>query len=278
MAEIHPTAIVEDGAQIGEGAVVGPFCHVGAQVQIGSGTRLISHVVVAGRTTLGTGNTLYPFSSIGHAPQDLKYKGEPSTLTIGDNNTIREHVTMNPGTEGGGMVTRVGSSCLFMASTHVGHDCILGDHIIMANNATLGGHCNVEDYALLGGLSAVHQFVRIGAHACLGGMSGLEYDLIPFGTAVGDRASLVGLNMIGLKRRGFTTAQRAALREAYARLFASDATLNERTDAVAQTFPDDPGVAQVVAFIRAPSRRSLCLPATPTVPAAPALGDADGEA
>jgi len=266
MADVHASAVVEDGAQLGEGVSVGPFCHIGQQVKIGAGTQLKAHVVVAGQTTIGAGNRIFPFASIGHEPQDLKYKGEPSTLEIGDNNTIREHVTMNPGTEGGGMVTRVGSNCLFMASTHVGHDCILGDHVVMANNATLGGHCIVEDYAFLGGLSAVHQFVRIGSHAMVGGMSGLEFDLIPFGMAIGDRAHLVGINLVGLKRRGFTRENVKNLRSAYNEFFARGENLSDRVASARARFPQDPCVGQVVDFIQGPSQRSLCLPAEPTTP------------
>ena len=198
MTNIHPTAVVDPKAEIASTALIGPYCVVGPDVRLGESVELLSHVAVAGRTTIGDGTRIFPFASIGHRPQDLKYRGEPSTLDIGKNNQIREHVTMNPGTEGGGMVTRVGNDCLFMASAHVAHDCILGDNVIMANNATLAGHVTVGEFAFLGGLSAVHQFVRIGKHAMIGGMSGVEGDVIPFGTVIGNRAHLNGLNIVGL--------------------------------------------------------------------------------
>jgi UDP-N-acetylglucosamine acyltransferase len=202
MPEIHPTAIVAGGARLAEDVVIGPYCVVGDNVVLGAGVRLLSHVVVDGRTSVGEGTRIFPFVSIGLEPQDLKYRGEASTLVIGRHNTIREHVTINPGTAGGGMVTRIGDHCLLMVGAHVAHDCQLGDHVIMANNATLAGHVVVEDYALLGGLSAVHQFVRIGRHAMIGGMSGVERDVIPYGQVMGDRARLTGLNIIGMQRRG----------------------------------------------------------------------------
>lgn len=178
---IHPTAIIAKTAKLAKDVNVGPYCVIDGEVEIGEGTELKSHVAVSGRTKIGKHNTIFPFASLGHAPQDLKYKGEKSELVIGDHNTIREHVTMNPGTEGGGMLTKVGSHNLFMMSAHVAHDCMVGDHVILANNATLGGHVQVGDYAIIGGLSAVHQFVRIGMGAIIGGMSGVEHDVIPFG-------------------------------------------------------------------------------------------------
>jgi len=263
MPDIHSSAVIEHGAEIAETAKVGPFCTVGAHVVIGEGTVLHSHVAIAGRTRLGANNKVFPFVSLGHPPQDLKYRGEPSELVIGDNNTIRETATMNPGTEGGGMLTEVGSGGLFMAGAHVGHDCRVGDHVVFANNATVAGHCVVEDHAILGGLSAVHQFVRIGAHAFLGGMSGLEYDLIPFGTAVGDRARLQGLNLIGLRRRGFNKEQFHSLRKAYRMLFTDEGTLAERVADVDEEFGVDEGVRQILDFVKADSHRSLCLPREP---------------
>ena len=179
MTDIHPTAIVEEGAKLGTGVRIGPYCTIGPDVELGEGVALVSHVVLAGRTRIGPNTRIYPFASIGHPPQDLKYKGEASSLEIGSNNIIREYVTMSPGTEGGGMVTRVANNCLFMVGAHVAHDCQIGHHVIMANNATLAGHVDVGDYAILGGLAAVHQFVRIGRHAMIGGMSGVEHDIIP---------------------------------------------------------------------------------------------------
>ncbi len=260
MTNIHSTAIVDPKARVAESAVIGPYCVVGPDVELGGAVELLSHVVVAGRTRIGDGTRVFPFASIGHRPQDLKYKGEASTLEIGRNCQIREHVTMNPGTEGGGMVTKVGDDCLFMASAHVAHDCILGDNVIMANNATLAGHVLVGDYAFLGGLSAVHQFVRIGKHAMIGGMSGVEADVIPFGMVIGNRAYLNGLNIIGLRRRGFSRDDIHVLRNAYRLLFAPEGTLQERLSDVEEQFKDNPVVMEIVAFIRSDSSRSLSTP------------------
>ncbi|MFQ5970708.1 MAG: acyl-ACP--UDP-N-acetylglucosamine O-acyltransferase [Alphaproteobacteria bacterium] len=260
MSKIHPTALVERGAELGAGVEVGPFCIVGSNVELGDGVVLKSHVVVAGRTTLGPGCAVFPFASIGHPPQDLKYRGEASVLRIGANNRIREYVTMNPGTEGGGMITSVGDDCLFMVGAHVAHDCKIGNRVIMANNATLGGHVVVDDYAIIGGLAAVHQFVRIGAHSMVGGMSGVEHDLIPYGSAVGDRARLIGLNVIGLKRRGFSRDDIHTLRTAYRLLFAQEGTLAERVEDVVQLYRDVQPVMDIVDFIRTDSSRAVLQP------------------
>jgi UDP-N-acetylglucosamine acyltransferase len=260
MPNIHPSAVVDPKARIADTATVGPFCVVGPDVELGDNVELLSHVVVTGITTVGEGTRIFPFASIGHQPQDLKYKGEPSTLVIGKNCQVREHVTMNPGTEGGGMMTRVGDNCLFMASAHVAHDCILGNNVIMANNATLAGHVVVGDFAFLGGLSAVHQFVRIGKHAMIGGMSGVEADVIPFGIVIGNRAHLNGLNIVGLKRRGFSREDIHTLRNAYRLLFAPEGTLQERVEDVAEQYQDNVAVMEVVEFIRADSSRQLCTP------------------
>ncbi|CAA7616031.1 acyl-ACP--UDP-N-acetylglucosamine O-acyltransferase [Magnetospirillum sp. UT-4] len=260
MPDIHPTAIVDPQAEIADTAKIGPYCVVGPHVSLGENVELLSHVVVEGRTTIGSGTRIFPFASIGHQPQDLKYHGEPSTLEIGSNNQIREYVTIQPGTEGGGMVTRVGNSCLFMASAHVAHDCILGDNVIMANNATLAGHVTVGECAFLGGLSAVHQFVRVGKHAMIGGMSGVEADVIPFGMVIGNRAHLNGLNIVGLKRRGFSRDDIHTLRNAYRLLFAPEGTLQERLSDVEEQFKDHPVVMEIVEFIRSDSSRSLCTP------------------
>ncbi len=262
MARIHPSSVVEDGARIGDDVVIGPFCHVGPHTVIGDRVELKSHVVLAGHTELGEGVVIYPFASVGHAPQDLKYRGEPSRLTIGARTVIREQATLNPGTEGGGMLTSVGENCLIMACAHVGHDCRVGNNVILVNNATLGGHVTVGDHAILGGLSAVHQWVRIGPHAMLGGLSGLENDLIPYGSALGDRARLGGLNLVGLKRRGFDRETIHRLRAAYRMLFSEEGTLMERVADVAQMFADEPIVMEVVDFVRAQSDRALCTPRT----------------
>ena len=260
MADIHPSAVVDPNADIGEGTIIGPFCLVGAGVRLGANVKLHSHVVVEGQTEIGDETEIYPFASIGHIPQDKKFSGENSQLIIGPRNRIREHVTMNPGTEGGGMVTRVGSDGLFMAGTHVAHDCAVGDHVIMANNATLAGHCVVEDFVILGGLSGIHQFVRLGAHAFIGGMTGIENDVIPFGMAIGTRGGLSGLNIIGLKRQGFDREQIHTLRKAYRMLFSAEGTLAERLEDVDNMFGSDEGVAKIISFIRAESGRSLCVP------------------
>ena len=260
MAIIHATAVVDAGADIAEDVDIGPYCVVGGEVSLGAGTRLESHVVVGGDTTIGAGCHIFPFASIGLRPQDLKYAGEPSQLIIGDGNTIREHVTMNPGTEGGGLITRVGRGGLFMVGAHVAHDCDIGNQVIMANNATIGGHVVIGDYAILGGLSAVHQFVRIGAHAMIGGMSGVENDVIPFGSVMGERAFLSGLNIIGLRRRRFSRDDIHALRTAYRLFFADEGTMAERIADVAELFPDNQAVMDVVAFIQADSSRSVCQP------------------
>ncbi len=260
MGGIHPTAVIEPGARLAESARVGPYCVVGSEVELQDGVELVSHVVVAGRTVVGADTRIFPFASIGHRPQDLKYQGEKSRLEIGRRNIVREHVTMNPGTSGGGMLTRVGDGCLFMVGAHVAHDCRLGDDVIMANNATLAGHVAIGDYAILGGLSAVHQFVRIGKHAMIGGVTGVERDVIPYGQVVGDRARLVGLNIVGLQRRGFSREQVQALRTAYQMLFGEAGTLAERVDEVSRQFIDIEPVRDIVEFIRADSQRGLCRP------------------
>lgn len=262
MAEtkIHPSAIVEDGAKLADGVSVGPFCVVGSDVALAEGVTLASHVVVTGRTTVGARTRIFPFASIGHQPQDLKYKGEPSTLDIGADCMIREGVTLNPGTEGGGMKTTIGNGCAFLANSHVGHDCHVGNNVIFSNNVMLAGHCDVGDFAILGGGAAVIQFARVGAHSFLGGMSGLEQDLIPYGMALGNRAYLSGLNIVGLQRRGFSRNEIHDLRRAYRSLFAAEGTLLERVADVAEEFKDHTIVMEIVAFIRAGGKRSMCTP------------------
>lgn len=259
-ATIHPSAIVSHEAQLGAGVYIGPFCTVGSDVVLGDGVRLISHVAVAGRTRIGEGTVIYPFASIGQPPQDLKYKGEPSELVIGCRNQIREHVTMSPGTEGGGMITRVGDDGLFMVGVHVAHDCVVGDRAVLANNATLAGHVELGDHVTIGGLSAVHQFVRIGSHAMIGGMSGVEKDVIPYGLVMGDRARLAGLNLVGLERRGFRKEDIHALRGAYRMLFGPEGTFAERVEEVVKEFGEELLVSDVLEFIRARASRSLCQP------------------
>ncbi len=265
MADIHHTAVIGQGAEIDGNAKIGPYCIIGKQVKIANDTVLHSHIVVEGDTTIGSGTEIYPFASIGHPPQDLKYQGEPSQLIIGEHNTIREHVTMNPGTEGGGMITRVGNHCLFMMGSHVAHDCQVGNHVILANNATLAGHVRVGDGVIIGGLSAIHQFVRIGDHAIIGGMSGVEKDVIPYGSVMGERASLAGLNLVGLKRRNIDREVIHALRNAYKDLFDNDeGTLSDRAEAVKGTY-DQKEVREMLVFLSEDSSRSFCTPKPKTV-------------
>ncbi len=260
MTAIHPTALVDERAVIGTGVHIGAYCVVGAHVELDDGVQLHSHVVIEGFTRIGANTNIYPFASIGLAPQDLKYRGEASRLEIGSNNVIREHVTMNPGTESGQMVTRIGNHCLFMAGAHVAHDCVIGDHVILVNCATLGGHVQIGDWAIIGGLSAAHQFTRIGRHAMIGGMSGVENDVIPFGRVIGNRARLDGLNIIGLKRRNFSREEIHALRHAYRLLFAPEGTMAERLEDVVEVFADNESVMEIVDFIRAESSRGICQP------------------
>jgi len=260
MADIHPTAIVEDRARLADSVRIGPYSVIGAGVELGAGVVIESHVVVGGHTRIGDDSHIFPFASIGLKPQDLKFKGEESELIIGKGNQIREHVTMNPGTAGGGLVTRVGDNCLFMVGSHVAHDCTLGDNVIMANNATLAGHVTVGDHAIIGGLSAIHQFVRIGHHAMVGGMSGVEQDVIPFGSVTGDRAHLMGLNLVGLKRHGFEREDIHTLRNAYRLLFADEGTLSERLSDVAKVFGTNSVVEAIVGFMRSESQRGICQP------------------
>jgi UDP-N-acetylglucosamine acyltransferase len=239
MTEVHPTAFVEDGAELDDDVSIGPFSVVGSGSRIGRGSRLESHVVVTGRTTLGEGCRVFPFACLGHRPQDLKYRGEETTLDIGSNNQIREHVTMHPGTA---------------------HDCQIGNGVIMANNATLAGHVELADFAFLGGLSAVHQFVRIGTQAMIGGLAGVENDVIPYGMVLGNRAYLNGLNIIGMKRRGLDRDEIQDLRNAYRQVFSSDGTFADRLSMVGEQFPNQPRVIEMIDFIRDSDNRSICLP------------------
>lgn len=262
-AELHPTAIVAEGARIGPGARVGPYCVIGPDVTLGPGVRLHSHVVIDGVTTIGAASEIWPFASIGTAPQDLKYGGERTELAIGARNRIREYATLSPGTAQGGGVTRVGDDNLLMMSTHVGHDCVIGSGVILVNHATLSGHVVVEDGAILGGLSAVHQFCRIGRGAMIGGMAGVVADVIPYGMVVGERGHLAGLNLVGLKRRGLPREAIHGLRAAYAEIFAAGAegTLAERVAAARARRADNPLVTELAAFVEAESARSFTLPA-----------------
>jgi UDP-N-acetylglucosamine acyltransferase len=257
---IHPSSVIEQGARLGNGVHIGPFCHVGPDVQLGDHVQLKSHVVVHGRTQIGESSRLFPFASIGHEPQDLKYRGEPSTLVIGAHCLIREGVTMNPGTEQGGMITSVGDHCTFLANAHIAHDCRVGSHVILSNNVMCAGHTRIGDYVIMGGGSAVHQFVRIGSHAFVGGLAGVEHDVIPYGMALGNRAYLAGLNLIGLKRRNFTREAIHDLRRAYRLLFAAEGTLAERIEDVASEFASHPQVHEILDFLREGGDRAIVTP------------------
>lgn len=258
--QIHPTAIVAETAQIGDDVVIGPYCVIGPRVTLGRGVKLHSHVAIEGITSLGEETEVYPFTSLGTPPQDLKFKGEDSRLVIGARNRIRESVTMNPGTEGGGMITEVGNDCLFMVGAHVAHDCHVGNRVILANNASLAGHVVIGDYAILGGLCGVHQFVRIGAHAMIGGMSAVDNDVIPYGLVRGERATLQGLNLVGMERRGYTREDVAAAREAFKALFKGQGTLVDRINTTAEDFSDNPVVSEMISFLRNKSKHGVCQP------------------
>jgi UDP-N-acetylglucosamine acyltransferase len=257
---VHATAIVEDGAQLAGNVTIGPYCTVGPDVTLAEGVELVSHVAVAGHTHIGADTRIWPFASIGHQPQDLKYRGEDSYLEIGAGCRIREHVTMNPGTEAGGLYTRVGANCLLMAGCHVGHDCQIGIDVVLANNVVLGGHVEIGDAAILGGMSAVHQFVRIGAYAMVGGMSGVDKDVIPYGSVMGNRAELGGLNMVGLKRRGVDRDTLHALRGAYGIIFEGSGALADRAARASEAYPDVAPVRQIADFIAAGGSRNFCTP------------------
>jgi UDP-N-acetylglucosamine acyltransferase len=260
MTQIHPTAIVSPGAQLGQDVEIGAFCTVGPKVQLGDGVRLVSHAVIEGATQVGAETIVYPFAVLGGAPQHLAHKGEDTRLVIGERNIIREHVTMHTGTVGGGGVTTVGSDSLYMVGAHVAHDCVVGDRVTFANNATLGGHVVIGDFVFMGGLCAVHQFTRIGRYSFVGGGGVVTKDVIPYGSVWGNHAHLEGLNLVGLKRRGFSREAINALRAAYRLLFADEGTFQERLDDVAEAHPDTPEVMEIVEFIRAEGNRPLCLP------------------
>lgn len=258
-ATIHPSAVVEDGAEIGAGCEVGPFCLIGGEVRLAAGVRLKSHVVVAGATRIGEGGTVFPFAVIGEVPQDLKFAGERTSLSIGARARIREHVTINTGTAGGGGETRIGDDALLMAGCHVAHDCRVGDRVIVVNNSALAGHCEVGDDVIVGGLSGVHQWVRIGEGAIIGALSMVTKDVLPFGLVQGPRAELDGLNLVGLKRRGAPREDIQALRLALGSLRQGEGTFHERAERVgAQTRSDY--VRRMIAFVTAGSERSFLVP------------------
>ncbi len=257
MAQIHPTALVDKHAQLGEGVSVGPFSIIQGRVVIGRGTQIGSHTVIKDFTSIGNNCQIFQFAVLGEIPQDLKFQGEESQLLIGDGNTIREFATMHRGTAGGGGVTRVGHGNLFMAYTHVAHDCQVGNGVIMSNAATLAGHITVEDYAILGGLSAVHQFCRIGRYAFVGGCSAVHRDVPPYAMAVGNRAKLVGLNLVGLKRHGISDTVLQKLKRAYELLFLSDLNQKEAIGRIKEEAPLSPEIQQLLAFLESSERGLL---------------------
>ncbi len=257
--DIHPSAIVEPGAQIAEGCIIGPFCHIGPDVTLDEGCVLKSHVVITGETTIGAGSTIYSFACIGEVPQDLKFQGEKTRLEIGARARIREHVTINTGTAGGGGLTQVGDDFLAMAGCHVAHDVRIGDRVIIVNNAALAGHCVVEDDVIIGGLSGVHQFVRIGRGAIIGAVTMVTNDVIPYGLVQAPRGVLDGLNLVGLKRRGVGRADITALRAAFQMLAQGEGTFQERARRMGGE-TDSEYVAQIVEFVTGGSDRSFLTP------------------
>lgn len=260
MAQIHPTAVVDKGAELGEGVVIGPYCMVGGAVKLGRNVRLISHTIVEGVTEIGDDSEIHAFANIGGPPQHLAHKGEPTELRIGPRNIIREHVTMHTGTAQGRGVTTVGADGLHMVGSHIAHDCIVGDHVVLAKGATLGGHVVMGDYVFMGGLAAVHQFSRVGRFAFIGGLAAVTKDVIPFGSVWGNHAHLEGLNLVGLRRRGFPRETISAMRAAYRLMFADEGTFQERLEDTARTFGKVSEVMEIVDFIRSEANRPLCLP------------------
>jgi len=256
---IHPSAIIEDGAQIGRNCQIGPFCHIGAGVRLGAEVRLHSHVAIAGDTAIGDKTEIWPFASVGSQPQDLKFAGEKTQLRIGARTMIRESVSINPGTAGGGGLTQIGDDCLFMLGTHVGHDCQIGNQVVVANHASLAGHVQVGNEVIIGGLAGIHQFVRIGEGAIIGALSMVVADVIPFGSVSGERPGLAGLNLIGLKRRGIARDQISGLRVAYKSLFTGSGTLKERAEALVDG-QENELVREILDFVLSDSDRSFCTP------------------
>ena len=257
-AEIHPTAIISNAASIGSGVSIGAYCVVGANAVLGDGVKLMSHVVIDGHTSIGAGTEIYPFAVLGCAPQHTRYEDEPSTLEIGENCVIREHVTMHPGTAIDKMRTIVGNNGLFFAGAHVAHDCIVGDNAIFANNASLGGHAKIGDSVMLGGYSAVQQRCRVGSHCMLGAHSLVDSDVVPFSIAVGNRARLSGINVIGLSRRGFSDDSVNALRAAFQMLFEGDDVFASRVETTRAQFADTAEVQDMIAFIDGAGRNGIC--------------------
>ena len=256
---IDKTAIVDSNSKISKNVTIGPYSIIGPNVEIGEGTVVQSHVNIIGNTTIGKNNQIYPFASIGNDPQDLKFKGEKTLLDIGDHNKIREYVTINPGTEGGGGITKIGNNCLFMVSSHIAHDCIVGNNVILANNVPLGGHAHVDDNAIIGGNSAVQQFTRVGKYAMIGGMCGVVRDVIPYGIAHGNRSILQGLNLIGLRRKNIPNKEILSLSEAYKIIFKNE-NLTENLSNLTNDLIKNELVSEVVNFIEKDKKRPICTP------------------
>ena len=256
---IDNTAIVDKKSKVSSSAKIGPFSVIGPNVEIGDNVIIDSHVNISGNTKIGNDNKIYPFVSIGNDPQDLKYNGEETKLVIGNNNKIREYVTIHPGTKGGGGITKIGDNCLFMISSHVAHDCNVGNNVIIANNVPLGGHVNIEDNVIIGGNSAVQQFTRIGKMAMIGGMTGVLHDVIPYGLSIGNRNYLQGLNLIGLRRAKFENKNILGLTEAYKEIFATK-NLTDNLSKLNGEFKENPLVKDVIEFITKDKKRSICTP------------------
>ena len=256
---IDKTAIINQNAKVHSSVKIGPFTVIGPNVEIDENVVIHSHVNISGNTKIGKGNVFYPFASIGNDPQDLKYNGEDTSLIIGDNNKFREYVTVNPGTIGGGGITKIGNNCLFMISSHVAHDCNVGNNVIIANNVPLGGHVTLEDNVVIGGNAAVQQFTRIGQMAMIGGMTGVLHDVIPYGLSTGNRNSLQGLNLIGLRRAKFENKDILGLSEAYKEIFATK-NINENISKLNGSFHENPLVKEVIEFITKDKKRSICTP------------------
>ena len=256
---IHKTAIVDPKAKISSRVNVGPYSIIGPNVEIGEDTDINSHVSIAGHTKIGKNNKIYPFASIGNDPQDLKFKGEISSLEIGDNNKIREYVSINPGTDGGSGVTKIGNNCLFMVSSHVAHDCNIGNNIVVVNNVAIGGHVHIEDNAIIGGNSAVHQFIRIGKFAMIGGMCAVIRDVIPYGLVQGNRSILKGINLIGLRRNNISNHDITLLSNAYKELFKSE-NLSENLKNLSDDFKKNNLVMEILEFLQKDKKRPICTP------------------
>ena len=256
---IHKTAIIDSGANISENVKIGPFSVIGPHVEIGEGTVVQSHVNITGQTKIGKNNIIYPFTSIGNDPQDLKFQGEETKLVIGHNNKIREYVTINPGTKGGGGLTKVGNNCLFMVSSHIAHDCYVGNNVILANNVPLGGHAFVDDDVIIGGNSAVQQFTRVGRSAMIGGMCGVVRDVIPYGIVHGNRSVLQGLNLIGLRRKNFQNKEIIVLSDAYKEIFKNE-NLTANLKNLSEEYKSSELVKVVINFIEKDKKRPICTP------------------